>query len=82
VVRSGRVQDYAELARLAQVSRARIGQIVMLGQLAPAIQERILFLSTEHAGQIAERELLHIARLPRWDHQCESFERLLSARAL
>ncbi len=82
VVRSGRVQDYAELARLAQVSRARIGQIVMLGQLAPAIQERILFLSTEHSGQIAERELLQIARQPRWDHQWERFEQLLTARAL
>ena len=44
VVRVGQVKDYAELARLAHVSSARIGQIVMLGQLAPSIQEHILWI--------------------------------------
>jgi len=44
LVRSGAVKDYATLARLAQVSRARISQIMNLLHLAPDIQEALLFL--------------------------------------
>ena len=80
VVRSGKVKDYAELARLAHISPARIGQIVILGLLAPTIQEHILFLPAEHAGLIGERELRAIAREPRWDLQRARFDKLLAAR--
>ena len=80
LVRSGQVKDYTELARLAHVSSARIGQIVILGQLAPAIQEHILFLPAEHAALMAERELREIARDPRWDRQRARFEQLLANR--
>jgi hypothetical protein len=80
VVRSGKVKDYAELARLAHISSARIGQIVMLGLLAPAIQEHLLFLPAEQAGLIGERELREIAREPRWDRQRARFDELLAAR--
>jgi hypothetical protein len=38
------IQDYAELARLGLVTRARITQIMKLRHLAPDIQEQILFL--------------------------------------
>ena len=38
------MKDYAELARLGMVSRARISQIMNLLLLAPDIQEAILFL--------------------------------------
>ncbi|MFT3883624.1 MAG: hypothetical protein QM703_28745 [Gemmatales bacterium] len=41
---TGMVKDYAELARLGQVSRARITQIMNLLLLAPDIYEEILFL--------------------------------------
>jgi hypothetical protein len=80
LVRSGRVKDYAELSRLAHVSAARIGQIVILGQLAPTIQEHVLFLPAEHAALIGERELREVAREPRWDRQRARFEQLLAAR--
>tara|TARA_R110002020_G_scaffold324432_1_gene540126 strand:+ start:158 stop:379 length:222 start_codon:yes stop_codon:yes gene_type:complete len=43
-VRDGHVNDYAELAQLGQVSRARMTQIMNLLKLAPEIQETILFL--------------------------------------
>ena len=79
-VHSGPVKDYAELARLAQITPARIAQIVILAQLAPVIQERILFLSPEHGAEISERELRAIAREPRWDRQLAQFEQLLAAR--
>jgi hypothetical protein len=80
VVHTGKVKGYAELARLSHVSSARIGQIVMLGQLAPAIQEHILFLPAEQAGLLGERELREIAREPRWDLQRARFDELLAAR--
>jgi len=77
LVRSGAVQDYAALARLGHVSAARISQIMILSQLAPAIQEYLLFLSADEAGFLSERELRTIAREPRWDRQRALFERLL-----
>jgi hypothetical protein len=80
MVQSGKVKDYRELARLAQVSTARVAQIVVLAQLAPRIQEYILFLSAEHAGLITELQLREIAREPRWDRQLTRFERLLGTR--
>jgi hypothetical protein len=79
LVRSGRVKDYAELARLARVSPARIAQIVILGQLAPDIQEHMLFLSAEDGMRITESELRAIASEPRWDKQREMFEHLLES---
>jgi len=80
LVRSGAVKDYRELARLAQVSPARIAQIVLLAWLAPDLQERILFLATDEAGWITEHELRRIAREPRWDRQRARFEQLLARR--
>ncbi len=44
LVDRGEVTDYAELARLAHVTRARMTQIMNLLHLAPDIQEEILFL--------------------------------------
>src|SRR5260370_825785 len=47
LIQQGVVKDYAELARLGQVSRARITQIMNLLNLAPAIQEAIVFITAE-----------------------------------
>jgi hypothetical protein len=80
LVRSGEVRDYVELAHLTNVSPARVAQIVILGQLAPDIQEYLLFLSPEHAGLIGERQLREIGREPRWDRQRARFEQLLGGR--
>ena len=43
--------DYGELARLGRVSRTRITQIMNLLQLAPDIQERLLFLPPVMRGR-------------------------------
>ena len=80
MVRSGVVKDRGELARRARVSLARIHQIMILGQLAPDIQEYVLFLSSEHAGLITEPELREIARQLCWDRQRDAFRELLSRR--
>lgn len=44
LIRQGLVKDYADLARLGGVSRARITQIMNLPNLPPTEQEEILFL--------------------------------------
>ena len=77
LVRSGAVRDYAELARLGHVSKARVSQIMMLVHLAPAIQEYVLFLSADEAEFLTEPTLRTIAREPRWDHQRACWERLI-----
>jgi hypothetical protein len=76
LVQSGEVKDYADLARVDRVSRARISQILKLLLLAPSIQEHILWLQPRMAGKesITERDLRHIVREPRWDRQRLLFE--------
>jgi hypothetical protein len=59
LLRSGEVANYAELARLGRVSCARISQILNLLQLAPDIQEQLLFLTRRRRG----RDPIHLARL-------------------
>jgi len=78
LVRSGAVKDYAELARLGHISPARVSQIMILSQLAPAIQEYLLFLSAGEAGFTTELQLRKIAREPHWHRQRSLFERLLN----
>ena len=71
LIRSGEVADYAELARLAHVTRARITQIMNLLMLAPDIQEAILFLPPVERGRdpIHLRQLQGIALVPHWRKQ-------------
>ncbi len=52
LVQSGEVADYAELARLGRVTRSRMSQIMSLLQLAPDIQEEILFLPAATKGRV------------------------------
>ena len=77
----GRVPNYAALARLAHVSRARITQIVNLTLLAPDIQEAILFLPPVQRGPdpITERDLRPIAAEPCWSRQRAMWAALMSA---
>lgn len=56
LITKGDVADYAELARLGHVSRARMTQIMNLLNLAPDIQEAILFLPLTIRGHHAIRE--------------------------
>lgn len=51
LIRDGVVADQAELARLGHVTRARITQIMNLLNLAPNIQEEILFLPRTTTGR-------------------------------
>jgi hypothetical protein len=79
MVQSGRVRDYANLARAGRVSRARMSQILKLLTLAPSIQEHILWLPPRTAGKegITERDLRQVVNEPRWDRQRLIFEKLI-----
>ena len=63
--------DYAELARLGGVTRARLTQIMNLTLLAPNIQEAILFLPAKRSGRdpVTERQLRSIVAQPDWTKQ-------------
>ena len=47
MVDRGEVRDYADIARLGYVTRARVTQIMNLLNLAPDLQERLLFLNSD-----------------------------------
>ena len=74
LIQNGDVADYAELARLAHVSRARITQIMNLLLLAPEIQEAILFLEPVERGgdTIKLAELQKVALEVDWGRQRQS----------
>jgi hypothetical protein len=59
LLQQGLIADYATLARLGHVSRARITQIMNLAVLAPDIQEALLFLPRTERG----RDPLHLRHL-------------------
>jgi hypothetical protein len=70
-VRSGAVKDYAALARLGHVTRARISQIMSLLHLAPDLQEAVLFWPPTVRGRdpVILRDLLALAAAPDWRKQ-------------
>ena len=83
LVRQGLVRDYAALARLGHVSRARITQIMNLLLLAPDIQEELLFLPQTLRGRdpLQLRQLQAIALVPEWNAQRPRWRRLLTNAA-
>ncbi|MBV8809285.1 MAG: hypothetical protein JO033_11480, partial [Acidobacteriaceae bacterium] len=76
----GTVRNQAELAQLGHVSRVRLCQIRLLTNLAPAIQEALLFLPKTVRGRdrITERSLRAMAQLVDWDAQSQLFRRCLA----
>ena len=71
LLREGQVATYAELARLGHVTRARVTQIMNLLNLAPDIQEDILFLPRTERGRdpVILRDLQPVAAVWDWAKQ-------------
>ena len=78
LVDSGQVRDYASLARLGHVSRARLTQIMDLTLLAPDIQEALLFLPKIPQGRnrLNERALRGIAAQASWARQRKAWNEI------
>jgi hypothetical protein len=79
MVDRGEVRDYADLARLGHVSRARITQIMNLSNLAPDIQEDIL-LCHAVARAISERHLRCVTSEVSWQHQRRRWHKIRPAK--
>jgi len=65
------VRDYADLARLGYVTRARITQLMNLLNLAPDIQEAILCMPKTLTGRdlVTERRMRQIDGVVPWNRQ-------------
>src|SRR5580692_9849909 len=74
LLREKTIRDYAELARLGRVTRARMTQIMKLLNLAPDIQEQLLFLPD--SSGLNERNLRSIVRLIDWNEQRRMFQKI------
>jgi DNA invertase Pin-like site-specific DNA recombinase len=73
LIRSGVVSNYSALAQVARVSRSRVTQMTGLLNLAPDIQEEILFLRPEEAKllRISEPSLRRLTATLLWTKQRE-----------
>ena len=81
LIRDGHVRDFAELARLAHVSRARISQVMNLLNLAPDIQEEILSLPLVQSGRdpIREHTVRPMTAVLDWTKQRRMWRALFSS---
>jgi hypothetical protein len=81
LVRSGAISNYAAAARLGHVSRARLSQIVSLLNLAPDLQEQLLFLARPGRGRapLALRHVLTVAAALDWHEQRRCWRQLQRA---
>ena len=67
---TGEIKDQAEAARRLGLTRARLSQVLDLTNLAPDLQERILFLeATGGREPLRERSLRGAVRILAWERQ-------------
>ena len=78
------IANYAALAELGHVSRARVTQILNLRLLAPDIQEALLFLPRTERGRdpIHLGELQRLALVVDWKEQRKLWQALLAKKGL
>jgi len=78
LMQTGAIKDYATLARLGHVSRARITQILNLVHLAPDLQEAILFLDQDliDAARVTLGTLQPLTALLDWSQQRRAWRKL------
>jgi hypothetical protein len=71
LVKSGAIINQSELAYFGQISTTRMTQIMWLDNLAPDIQEEILFLpsTTQGRDSIKEADIRPIAKTLDWHKQ-------------
>ena len=71
MIERGEVRDYAELARLGRVTRARMSQIMSLLHLAPDLIEELLHLEPVTTGRdpLVLRDVLPVAAEMEWGRQ-------------
>lgn len=80
LIKQGVVTDYADLARLGHVTRARVTQVMNLRLLAPEIQEVLLFLPETTTGTcgIQLKELQPVSAESDWQLQRKRWGNLIA----
>ncbi len=75
----GELEDFSELARLGHVTPPRISQIMSLLQLAPDIQEALLFLPRTVKGRdpVMERQIYPVVASLDWGSQRRAWSRVV-----
>ena len=78
MVDRGEVRDYADLARLGFVTRARLTQIMNLLLLAPGIQAEILNWADSAAQPLglSERTIRPVAQILLWSQQLQMWKKI------
>jgi hypothetical protein len=78
LLRSGAAKGYGELAQLGMVTRARMTQIMGLLNLAPEIQEQILFFDRVLQGRdpVSEPALRKLTTITCWQQQMQLWAKL------
>jgi hypothetical protein len=78
LIAAGEVANYAAIAELGHVTRARVTQIMNLLNLAPDIQEALLFLPRTQSGRdpLHLRLLQPIAAVADWKKQRAAWRKL------
>ena len=81
LIRQGHVHDYAEIATLGHVTRARVTQIMNLRLLAPDLQERLLLLIRIVSGRdaLCLRRIQPIALESDWRKQRQNWNKMISS---
>lgn len=67
------IRDYAEVARVGYVTRARMTQVMNLLNLAPDIQESVLFMDAVPSPSLVERSIRKLCAEVNWDTQRRLF---------
>ena len=80
LINDGVIADQSELARLAHVTQPRMTQIMNLLNLAPDIQEQLLFLPRVTNGRdpIHEKMLRPLSKTLRWADQRRAWDTLMA----
>lgn len=81
LARERKLSSYEELAKLGRLTRSRVSQILLLTNLAPAIQEELLLLPRRLSGpeRISESQLRNLAKRVDWGEQIAVFRSLWDA---
>ncbi len=81
LIRKSHVHDYAEIATLGHVTRARVTQIMNLRLLAPEIQEELLTLERVINGRdsLSLRQVQSIALENDWKTQRKAWRALIES---
>lgn len=76
LIRKGVITDYADLARLGHVTRARVTQIMNLRLLVPYIQESLLDLSIR-GDHVTLQQLQVVAKCNDWQRQLQLWYKIV-----